>query len=112
MLTVTWVIRGGEARMSRAELKPVTIRTEMRQGNKKVTWIEGLEEYLISPAALCKELSKALGGAGTTEDVPASKGKGRTAVVVQGDHGKKVAAHLMSLYGLPKEYIAVQSKKK
>lgn len=103
------VSRDGQTHVRRGQLGKVRITTERRQGNKRVTVVQGLETFLIDSVALCGSLSKLLAAATTTEEAPGAK-KGAYLVVAQGDHKDRLAAHLTDVYKIPRNCIDIQKK--
>ena len=108
-----WVVsRGPHLRVARKGLPPpITLSVEKRQGNKVVTKISGLEEYLVDPDRLASELRTLLAGATTLDDAPGSSGKKRD-VFVQGPHCARVADHLAAMYQVPRKYIDIKNSGK
>ena len=110
MLLHTVMRRGNEEVVRKKKIEPVTMTTEKRQGNKIVTKLTKLEDFLIDPEAIAGRLKKVLAGAANTEELPGS-GKG-LAVVVQGDHTDRISTILMEEYGVPRKFVPASNKKK
>ncbi|KAF7133339.1 hypothetical protein RHSIM_Rhsim09G0011400 [Rhododendron simsii] len=50
------VTEGKESVVRKSALKTIQLMTERRQGNKMMTKVSGLEQYLVDPEALASEL--------------------------------------------------------
>ena len=105
MLLHTVIQRGHQEVVRKNQLVNIDISTEKRQGNKRVTKVVGLEEFLIDAEALSGVLAKYLAGASSVEELPG--GKTGRAVIVQGEHEARLATILADRYGVPRKFIAI-----
>ncbi|XP_050231588.1 uncharacterized protein LOC126680499 [Mercurialis annua] len=103
------VTRGSESAIRKGSLKTIQILTERRQGNKKVTKVSGLEQFLMDAEALASELQKKFACSTSVQELPGKKGN---EVLIQGGVIDDVARHLVEQYGVPKRYIEVFDKTK
>ncbi|KAG2432033.1 hypothetical protein HYH02_013103 [Chlamydomonas schloesseri] len=85
----------------------VSISTEKRQGNKRVTKIAGLEAFLVDPEVVAGECQRKFACSTSVVDLP-GKNTGQE-VVLQGSFPEKAADFLMTTYGIPKKYFLVKS---
>ncbi|XP_015577434.1 eukaryotic translation initiation factor 2D isoform X2 [Ricinus communis] len=103
------VTRGSDSAIRKGSLKTIQILTERRQGNKKVTKVSGLEQFLMDAEALASELQKKFACSTSVQELPGKKGN---EVLIQGGVIDDVARHLVEQYGVPKRYIEVLDKTK
>ncbi|XP_065881249.1 uncharacterized protein [Euphorbia lathyris] len=103
------VTRGSESVVRKGSLKTIQILTERRQGNKKVTKVSGVEQFLIDAEALASELQKKFACSTSVQELPGKKGN---EVLIQGGVIDDVARHLVEQYGVPKRYIEILDKTK
>ena len=101
-------ISRGQLRVIRKGAAPtVQISSERRQGNKHVTKIVGMEDFLVPADAVAQACQKRFACATTTAELP-GKQKSSHEVIMQGNVVDKVAEYLISMYGVPKKYILVK----
>jgi translation initiation factor 2D len=85
----------------------VQISSERRQGNKQVTRIVGMEDFLVPADAVAQACQKRFACATTTAELPGKQKSGHE-VILQGNVVEKVAEYLMCTYGVPKKYFLVK----
>lgn len=64
------VTRGNDSAVYKGGLKTVQIMTERRQGNKKVTKLSGMEQFLIDAESLASELQKKFACSTSVAELP------------------------------------------
>uniref|UniRef100_A0A7S3QT49 SUI1 domain-containing protein n=1 Tax=Dunaliella tertiolecta TaxID=3047 RepID=A0A7S3QT49_DUNTE len=101
------ISRGDNVVVKKGSLPTVSINTEKRQGNKKVTRIVGVESFLIDPSALASDCARRFAAACTTNELPGKTSPGEE-IIIQGDVKEKVPPFLMDKYKIPKKYIEVK----
>ncbi|KAG2496973.1 hypothetical protein HYH03_004979 [Edaphochlamys debaryana] len=100
------VSRGGQTFIRKGQPPAVSISTEKRQGNKRVTKIAGLEPFLVDPEQVSAECCRKFACATGVVDLP-GKGQGQE-VVLQGNFLEALPDFLISQYGIPKKYFLVK----
>ncbi|WCJ35008.1 eukaryotic translation initiation factor SUI1 family protein [Euphorbia peplus] len=103
------VTRGNESVVRKGSLKTIQILTERRQGNKKVTKVSGVEQFLMDAEALASELQKKFACSTSVQELPGKKGY---EVLIQGGVIDDLGRHLVEQYGVPKRYIEILDKTK
>jgi translation initiation factor 2D len=99
--------RGPLQRVKKGSPPSVQISSERRQGNKHVTRIVGVEDFLLSAGAVASECQKKFACSTSVAELPGKNNPGFE-VVIQGQVVDQVADHLVKTYGIPKQYILVK----
>lgn len=94
---------GGGQRERKGPVRPLRVKEERRGGNKSVTLVEGLDDWLLDKAALAQELARRFASSTSVQD--------DASVLVQGARGADVATLLQQRYRVPAAYIVVTSAK-
>ncbi len=93
--------------MKKGALPCITICSERRQGNKRVTRIAGVDAFLIDPEDVAQACQKRFACSSTVVELP-GKGAGHE-VVIQGNVIEEVADWVIKTYGVPKKYFQVKN---
>lgn len=98
--------RGAEHIIKKGSAPSVHVSVEKRQGNKRITKIVGVEDFLIDPSAVAAECQRKFACSSTTHDLP-GKNQGME-VVIQGNVADEVVEHLVQAYGIPKSFFLLK----
>tara|TARA_B110000503_G_scaffold142907_1_gene241580 strand:- start:663 stop:2585 length:1923 start_codon:yes stop_codon:yes gene_type:complete len=108
-LKVTCIKRGAKRLIKKGGVPPMTIQSERRAGDRKVTRVFGFEQYLIEAEELRETLATKLATHCTVCDVGATKNaKALKEVVASGNAVEKVAGILENVYGVPRMNVATK----
>jgi translation initiation factor 2D len=96
----------------KGHMTPITISEAIRQGRKKVTVIDGLDDYPINIEGLSEQLRKRYATNVSEQLVSVTKTRQQMQLTAQGAHAKSIGQWLQSSFGVPVELIVVNPKGK